>query len=312
MVLGDDDGLLDNMVERAFNTLTKSHSPALIWQKASYTWPNIKKNPNEISFFLMNKAYSISVRHLLFIISMGLASYGRIPSLYSGFISVDIIKKIKSKHGTFFHSETPDIYSGLAIMSKIDRYIYSYIPYSVSGASAKSNGYALSTKNKNKLMNLYFNEMDISQHSEMKIIPGSVTSQLLECLLQANEKYFEGSLKIWKKKFYEKIVKELSVRDHDIYENGIDVLKRLDLKRSELKQINRFIEKYPNVPPNSKSKSRDVPFEICLNGSDFDISNINDACKFISKIIPDNYYNNSIKKFTFIEFLGLILSRLKG
>lgn len=303
MYLGDDDGLLDDTIGRASNILTQNPYQALIWHKSNYNWPDFVRNPNELSIFLTNKIYILGVKPILYFISLGLTSYGRIPSIYSGFVSISIINKIKSKTGVFFHSVTPDIYSGLAVMSEIDKYIYSLTPLSVSGGSSKSNGQAISSNFNNKLMKLYFQEMDIPQHDKMKVIPGAITSNFLEALLQVNDKCFDGKLKIRKNKFYSTILKEISVREPAMYENAISILANLNLNNSERKQIDRQIKKNPNVYVNKVNIKRYKASELIINGNDFEIYNIYDACKFISKIITESYYGEAIKNFTFFDYL---------
>lgn len=312
MYLGDDDGLLENTIEKASNILKKCPSQALIWQKSNYNWPDISNNPNELTIFLTNKIYTLPVKPILYLILLGLTSIGRIPSVYSGFVSVNIINMIKSKNGLFFHSVTPDIYSGLAVMSAIDKYIYSLTPFSVSGGSSKSNGQAISSKYNNKLMKLYFQEMDIPQHNKMKVIPGSITSQVLEALLQVNEKCFDKKLKIRTNKFYSTILKEISVREPDMYKNAISIFEGLSLNNSERRQINRQIKKHPNLYEKKMKNKKYIANELTINGNDFDICNIYDACKFTSKIIPNTYYNNVIKNFTFIDYLVMYFLRYKG
>ena len=150
MYLGDDDGLLGGAIEQAYKILKHQPYPALIWEKVNYNWPDIQRNPNQLSLSLNSKIFILNVKPLLSLISLGLTSYGRIPSIYSGFISIKTIEQIKSRSGNFFHSVTPDIYSGLAVMSEIDKYIYSMAPFSISGGSNKSNGIAMSLNFNNK------------------------------------------------------------------------------------------------------------------------------------------------------------------
>jgi glycosyltransferase involved in cell wall biosynthesis len=312
MYLGDDDGLLDNSIEHVSNILTQNSYPALIWQKSNYNWPDIVKDPNELSILLTNKIYILSVKPILHLISRGLTSFGRIPSVYSGFVSVNIINKIKSKNDNFFDSVTPDIYSGLAVMSEIDKYIYSLTPFSVSGGSNKSNGYAISSNYNNKLMKLFFEEMDVPQHDKMRVIPGTITSQVFEAILQVNDKCFDGKLKIWKKKFYSQILKEISVREPKMYANALSILNSISFTNSERRQIDFYIKKYPNSYRKKSNINKFLEGGLIINGNDFEIYNIYDACKVVSKIIPESYYGKAIKKFTFVDYLVMSFLRSKG
>ena len=62
-----------------------------------------------------------------------------LPNLYCGFVHKRIIDKAY-KDGKYFRSITPDAYSAFATAIFVDNYAFSHRPFSIAGASIKSNG----------------------------------------------------------------------------------------------------------------------------------------------------------------------------
>ena len=141
--------------------------------------------------------------------------YNRAPTIYNSFIDINILKAIKNQTGSFFYSITPDVYSGLAVLSKVEKYIYSLRPFSINGASKHSTGTLFTNKSKNKNpIDLFRSEQDIGIHKKMRVIPNSIISLVVEALLQANDHCFNKKLKINFKKVIKKITKEILLQNH--------------------------------------------------------------------------------------------------
>ena len=65
------------------------------------------------------------------------------PSLYGGFIKVDLIKALREKFGgVFFHSRIPDFFSGALVAASVKQYIRAEFPVTINATSKFSTGYA--------------------------------------------------------------------------------------------------------------------------------------------------------------------------
>jgi hypothetical protein len=141
-VLGDDDGLLPDAVQRARAAIETFDVQAITWRKAEYHWPDhiipsfrdwLQIPFGNISVF---DAYSILRDVLAF-----RRTYTDLPCVYNSFVSTDLLRAVEKKgNGTLFPCVTPDVYSGLAIACIVKKYVFSGIPLSVNAASRHSNG----------------------------------------------------------------------------------------------------------------------------------------------------------------------------
>lgn len=144
-ILGDDDGLLPGAIEAISKLIETSGTKALAWQKIEYCWPQhiIEDYRNYFDISLSDSVETLDCasevkRALNFNIP-----YNHLPSIYSSFISLDTINSFKEANGgLMFSAMSPDIFSGFAIASVLDRYTFSRRPYSINGAGSKSNGTA--------------------------------------------------------------------------------------------------------------------------------------------------------------------------
>ena len=167
MYLGDDDGLLPHACSDIATILVTSSKKAVIWSKPNYNWPSNLVSPNEINVKICYDLVEMQSRLLLRAVADGRTSYGRLPVLYAGFVSMGTIVAIKNKTGKFFHSITPDVYSGIVLADALPNYLYSFRPFSINGGSGHSNGIA-SVVHEQKAL-LFFTENSIKIHPNITI-----------------------------------------------------------------------------------------------------------------------------------------------
>jgi len=143
MFIGDDDGLVPGCVDYVAEVQKKFGVLAISGQNAEYCWPNfpdpMRKNylkwgggckPVEI-----RSSKHWTKRCLKF---SDLYTFD-MPKLYHGFVHKSIIDKARSS-GVYFNSITPDAYSAFATAFFVENYAFSLRPFTVGGASGKSNG----------------------------------------------------------------------------------------------------------------------------------------------------------------------------
>jgi glycosyltransferase involved in cell wall biosynthesis len=80
-------------------------------------------------------------------VAMGKSHYGKLPTLYHGFVRGKLISEIK-KHGPLFNKAAPDIYSDIALACIGVHYAHVRYPITLGVASPKSNGLNSLTKSR--------------------------------------------------------------------------------------------------------------------------------------------------------------------
>jgi hypothetical protein len=141
-IIGDDDGLLPASLDKVSELIRSTDIKAITSHSCLYSWPSLTgmefgrmEIPLKAGFHVRNsKAWLLRVME-------GRADYIDLPLLYTGgFVDMSVLNRAKSKTATFYHSCIPDLYSGAAISSVIESYIYSNEPLAIRGISGHSTG----------------------------------------------------------------------------------------------------------------------------------------------------------------------------
>lgn len=147
--IGDDDGFIPNAITNAMKIVRVSGTPALVWQKANYHWPNhpLLGRQNYLVFPLGD--YSVTTKNAseaLQKVMVFSAPYDHLPGVYSGIVKTELLlhARQESVSGTFFHALSPDVHGAIVLAKSIEQYSYTRFPFSVNGASKHSNGVAFS------------------------------------------------------------------------------------------------------------------------------------------------------------------------
>ncbi|MEP7195892.1 MAG: glycosyltransferase family 2 protein [Saprospiraceae bacterium] len=175
-ILGDDDAFMPDSLSRIDKLLTENNLDAISWKQSFYRWPN-----NEFvrikNLLSIPRSNGIEIRESSSMLQsvLNMENYpADLPWLYAGFVDIKYVQQIKAKcNNTFFFSKIPDIYSALVLGSVIDKYIYSQLPLSIAGHSAKSNG-AAQIQNKEEYANQNNNFIKESEshpfHSSLEFV----------------------------------------------------------------------------------------------------------------------------------------------
>ncbi len=140
--IGDDDAVLPSTFSYLNELITNTNVDAIACSNVSYNWDSF---PDELSRNRLSWSFKrgFEIRNTkewledFFTFRPGYTH--DLPCLYCGVVSRRIIEQIKGE-GLFFRSVTPDAYSSFAISHFVDKYIYSFTPFVIHGASGKSNG----------------------------------------------------------------------------------------------------------------------------------------------------------------------------
>lgn len=167
-ILGDDDGLLPNGIDNFF-ALHEKHPKieAITCVNCFFRWPSEGNNDGKL-VLMGGSGYEVrDSRATLQGVLDG--KFASLPTIYTGgFVSMNLFNRIKAKspNKQFFQSIIPDVYSGVAMSSVTDKYIYCWEPWFVAGSSKHSNGRQHVGKTQKEMQKL-----DFHTESQMKFLP---------------------------------------------------------------------------------------------------------------------------------------------
>jgi len=316
MFLGDDDGLLPNACADVSTFFVATKAPVLIWHKPTYSWPCSFADPNQLSVVLRNALLQIPSKLILKAIAYGLTSYGRLPVLYSGFVSVDILRTIKTRTNNFFCSVTPDVYSGIVIASQIDSYFYSMRPFSINGGSSQSNGQSLNRPD--QLSKVFFAESDIPIHSNIPVIAGSPSACIAEAFLQAQDHGLLLDLSLNEKKYLDLIFRELKeLRNKESQIDGLRKLSSLRLSSSLRSKVESYLAKLisendgasPSITEGNDLDERSwfLPSRLVVQADKFGVYDVFTACQFVYNVYGEYCQPKKVKRIT---LAGVLISKM--
>lgn len=143
MFIGSDDGIMPGAINYVNSIVDTYKVDAVSCRQASYVWPNFPDASIAGRLIFGSVRNDIEIRRASEWIEKTLAYRVQycfdLPNLYCGFVHRRVINKA-IKDGKYFRSITPDAYSAFATALFVDRYAFSHKPFSIAGASVKSNG----------------------------------------------------------------------------------------------------------------------------------------------------------------------------
>ena len=143
--LGADDGLLPGALRLVAELIEKTSCRAVVGAPSSFLWPNLTPGAPAQLTLPLRSGFEVRdmKKHWPNLVS-GKVSFQNFPFLYTGgFVDWETVQQCRGKNGRFFQSLIPDIYSAVALGTKLDKFVYSYRPLTVSGISPSSCGAAL-------------------------------------------------------------------------------------------------------------------------------------------------------------------------
>jgi len=283
-IVGDDDGLLPNALATLAEAIKSTGCRGLISRRCTYFWPDSLSVDSRGVFVDNNLTVPLTTgiefrnsRQWLGKLMRGEAFYYDLPMLYTGgVVHISSIDKARDRHGTFFLSMIPDVYSGIALASVLDEYVMLNEPVFVSGVSSKSNGASsLGTGQNLNAAKTFFSEPNISFHRNIsggeliKSIPILVYESYLQSVHLHKDFLkvtIEGQLAI-------ALFSGSSENSADLREfcckiasnNGLEI-SRVDSKVRRLKS-ELFFSRFVNM-------ARRTMGELTVSGKDFGIQDI--------------------------------------
>lgn len=316
MFLGDDDGLLPMACCDIAELLVSINAEAIIWEKPNYTWPSVSEAPNMLAIKFSNSLVRMRSDILLKAVVAGKTSYGRLPVIYSGFVSMHTINKIRNNNnGQFFSCVTPDVFSGIVIANELEDYLYSTRPFSINGGSKFSNGMSQSFSG-NNLAKKFFEENALPICENFPIIQGSLSSSVAEAVSQASKRKLIGELNLNHNRHYENIYNDLLLKDEILRKQGLKILLELNITKALRRKVNHqliLLSKSEDItlfekamPKNLYSPSRDCLYIDCAK---FDVKNSFDACQLAGNLLGGYKLPERIINSVFVSYVLLAISR---
>jgi glycosyltransferase involved in cell wall biosynthesis len=314
-VIGDDDGLLPQAVRDVAALIAQHKASVITWRKVQYCWPN-HPDPlyRNLAIIPMNKAlFHCNAKALARDIAALWTPYDIGPCLYNSFVSVAAIRRSTERQGgTFLHAIAPDCYSTFAIASEVDSTWYSFRPFSVNGASGKSNGANISgflRDERDNATRQFVEEHDLPLHPKLpEMMIGSGVAITIDAALQANDRCFGGTLPIDLQRVVWHIVREVSPAPAERYNHTMERLERLAQQRPEVRSVlARSRQKYPNrpVPPFFPSYGVNERDELVIDMSSFGAEDVATVARFTGNLLggyvaPSRFgtYSHSMKFIT--------------
>ena len=316
-VIGDDDGLLPNSVRDVSLILQSEKLDALSWMKSEYCWPNhvLPEWKNFLSIPLGPDLIEMRSKTVLRNLSRFLLPYNRTPTLYNSFVDYGLIEAIKRRTGSFLHSVAPDIYSGIALLSEIDRYLYSIRPYSVNGASSHSNGTSVNSTQSKEAVEKFMKESMPEETEMLGLVTGSVYSVFAESLFQANTYCHGGQLPVSKKIVLFFIVREMANKGEDAFEVAKGDL-HLFAKRHKLTAYLNFLLKVVKTKRIKENSAFEWGLDrrniLNIDASKFEISNVYEASRFVESVLGSNPNKKRLKYSGMSRFYSRLLRGVRS
>jgi hypothetical protein len=296
--LGDDDGLLPGSLAELDRIIRETGCEAISWKRAPYFWPGCDQYwGNTLTVPLRTSLQErASDKYITDVINFT-CPYPELPLLYNSFVSYKAISRVMEESGRFYHSMTPDVYSGLVLASVMDSYYYSSAPYTLEGISRHSNGRYLASSNPHtaKAAQKFLGEKNIPFHEKLVACP-SLPIIMAEAFLQARDhvlsmQRFNIDLQQVLQLAARQTVRAASAQ----YETTMAAIRRIGELNGLEDYVMELLRMYKNKPLREAPPALGVNIisrNMVLDCSDFGVRNVYEAsllCKHAMVLERCNY-----------------------
>lgn len=193
-IIGDDDALVPGALRKVAGLVADTGVSAVRSTLCKYRWPS----PSSAGRLNIPMSRGTELRDSatwLEKVLHGEGEYFDLPMLYTGgFAEKSVMDRIKARIGAYYHSCVPDVYSGTAIASVTDRYLFSHEPLAIAGISRHSIGThhfsRLQSSEAVSPVQKFLSEGNIPFHPDIPVCDDGITPRLthvtfLESYLQS-------------------------------------------------------------------------------------------------------------------------------
>jgi glycosyltransferase involved in cell wall biosynthesis len=255
--IGDDDGLLPNAIRDINAVIVETGTKVLRWDLPTYWWPTAESNrANRLCIPSLGSGTTIrdSAATIQSILSFK-ESFPSLPMMYlNSAIEYGVIKRIKDSSGWFYHSMTPDVYSGFAIAGTVVSFVNSRRSYAIAGVSHHSIGASELGNSLTGPAKMYLSEDNLPFYSSLIFCP-SIDQIVIECFLQARDHLpFSQKFTVDMEKMIFLMMKDAAPKAQDIYMAVKDVVSQLGKMHNIPDAAQRSIAANPMRKPGSGRK----------------------------------------------------------
>jgi glycosyltransferase involved in cell wall biosynthesis len=242
ILIGDDDGLLNNSLSYLDKVINSTNERVIRWEWILYYWPDffVKNLAGKIYIPISNGSTELYSAEIIKKVANYELHYKTLPMLYNSAVHSSILKKIKEKNGVFFNSQAPDIYSGFVIAKSVKKYLSLNTPLSIAALSKSSNGAAQLLTNQNSSIKEDFNMLNdkagLTWHTRVPSI-NVLPAIIADCYFHARDKLFpdeEDAID------YIRFVKNCLMNISQIQDEDLDKIKKKCIKDPELMDLIEF------------------------------------------------------------------------
>lgn len=306
-VIGDDDAVLPGAFETVRRISAETGIEAVRSSTAEFIWP---KDGQRASLTLpLARGYEVKdTHHELAKVMAGKKHYTKLPVLYNGgFVKVSALRRMALRDGTVFGGSIPDVYTGIALCSVLQKYVYCKEALAINGASRHSGGTAAmqpkgqtATSDQNPFKK-FLSENDVPFHS---LIPSPADFHVapathifvLETFLTAQDAGIMLPVSIDFREQYELIMAELAERgsekDSSAWLSKFCELNNIDLnspnKPKDQEKLQRKLRKFLEL-------AKRMDLHVAKSKYATKLDTVMDAvnyCENIKKINPNRILNS--------------------
>ena len=256
--IGDDDGLLPDAIRNINAVVNQTGAQVLRWDISHYVWPGIGNNSTGqlyIPFLGLGTTIRNPATTIQNVLSFK-ALYQSLPLIYMySAVEYKVIRRIIDLSGRFYHSMSPDVYSGFAIAGAIDSFVNSKRAYVIGGSSHHSTGASVSGLSaSSKPIQQFLSEDNIAWHSSL-VFNRSLNSCIIECFLQARDHLpFFQNYTLDMQQLLFKMMNEAAQKPQNIYIDIKDAVLQLGQMHDIPDAAQRAIAANPMKTPGSNRK----------------------------------------------------------
>ncbi|MDB5822791.1 MAG: hypothetical protein JWR21_1495 [Herminiimonas sp.] len=293
MFIGDDDGLLPDAIEYVSKIQREYGSLAISGKNAEYCWPSFpdEKRKNLLKWGCSVESVEIreSRRWIGRCLNFRDTYTFQMPKLYHGFVHKSVIDKARYS-GSYFGSITPDAYSSFATAFFVDQYAFSHRPFTVGGASGRSNGVSgFESKGSNEEQIKFFEENTIPLHHLYKACP-SLEIYMAEAFSQLSSRFPEltAEFSVDFEMLLRSALSHMNVRTAPVIMSAVQEMARINavnLDRRSLRYMRlNMLSRCDVLAGRARNSLRGVRIR---DASVFGVENVFDAAAFIGQRIED-------------------------
>jgi hypothetical protein len=279
---------------------------AVGWQFGNFNWqglPSYFKIPMADYYRVVDAKTEIQK-----IFQKSIYSTIQFPSLYGGFIDIELIRHLKQKFGgSFFHSRIHDFFSGGLIAASVDKYIRAEFPVTINATSKHSTGFAtINEKNdQTAFVDLQKKEDNIPFHKDLVFIRSNAIP-IAEAMLQVHE-LVPTFPRVNFKKLLTEVAGEAAVSEN--YNRFLELMNGVQ-QLASMNHLDKYGEElvkntyHEPVKSVVKKKFSPISLSLYVDTTNSGINNIEDACNFAAYVIPGNFFELKNKPARYLSLFS--------